>query len=224
MKKYGLFLLAIFLIAQSVAFSQNAVIKDAKKDLPNLLGTSNSGNEFWVSFPPCYEEVAGAENTTRIFVASGVRQPVTVDVPGKGWSMTKMAVANDVIEFKLPSNVGQPYSKPTTAKAPPEQVYGGAGVHVTAIAPIVVYGMTRFQYTSDGFLGVPVSGIGTDYVVASWPQYTAAGSNYKLPGLTNIVASYDDTEVTFIMGGVPGSYYRRIETRTDKKMDRSQSR
>lgn len=205
MKKYGLFLLAIFLIAQSVAFSQNAVIKDAKKDLPNLLGTSNSGNEFWVSFPPCYEEVAGAENTTRIFVASGVRQPVTVDVPGKGWSMTKMAVANDVIEFKLPSNVGQPYSKPTTAKAPPEQVYGGAGVHVTAIAPIVVYGMTRFQYTSDGFLGVPVSGIGTDYVVASWPQYTAAGSNYKLPGLTNIVASYDDTEVTFIMGGVPGS-------------------
>ncbi|MFN5309893.1 MAG: IgGFc-binding protein [Candidatus Kapaibacterium sp.] len=178
------------------------------RDSPRNLMTkyaSAAGNEFWFSFPPCYEEVAGAENTTRVFVVSHVRQPVTVEVPGKGWASTKMASANEVLEFKLPTNVGQPYSKSTQVKAPKEQIYSGAGIHVTSISPIVVYGISRFQYTSDGFLAIPVSGLGQDYVIASWPQYTAAGSSFELPALSNIVAAFDDTEVTFTMGGTSGS-------------------
>lgn len=166
---------------------------------------SAAGNEFWFSFPPCYEEVAGAENTTRVFVVSQVRQPITVEVPGKGWALTKMAPANEVLEFKLPTNVGQPYSKPTQGKAPKEQIYSGAGIHVISISPIVVYGMSRYQYTSDGFLAIPVSALGQDYVIASWPQYTANGSSFDLPALSNIVAAFDDTEVTFTMGGTTGS-------------------
>ncbi|HMW75869.1 MAG TPA: IgGFc-binding protein, partial [Saprospiraceae bacterium] len=189
--------LCLHSVAQSQSISSDSLLKFIK--------TNAGGTEFWFSFPPCYEEVAGAENTTRVFVASSVRQPVTVEVPGKGFTMTKMAVANDVIEFKLPSAVGQAYSKPTQGKAPPEKVYGKCGVHVTSDEPVAVYAMTRFQYTSDGFLVIPISGLGQDYVIASWPQYTAAGSAFKLPGLSNIVAAYDSTEVTFTMGGVSGS-------------------
>ncbi|MBN8573818.1 MAG: T9SS type A sorting domain-containing protein [Candidatus Kapabacteria bacterium] len=190
-------ILSMQTMAQSQSISRDSLLQYIK--------TNAGGTEFWVSFPPAYEEVAGAENSTRIFVASSVRQPVTVEVPGKGWAMTKMAVANDVVEFKLPSNVGQPYSKPTTSKAPKEQVYARAGVHVVAEQPIAVYAMTRFQYTSDGFMGVPINGLGQDYVIGSWPQYTASGSAFKLPAVSNIVAAYDSTEVTFVMGGTPGS-------------------
>lgn len=166
---------------------------------------ANAGTEFWVTFPPCYEEVTGAENTTRILIASPVKQPVTVEVPGKGYSVTKMVAANEVTEFKMPSNIGQAYSKPTQGKAPAERIYQKCGVHITTESPIVVYGMTRFQYTADGFLALPVSKLGTDYIIASWPQYIANGSSYKLPAVSNIVAAYDGTEVTFTMGGPVGS-------------------
>jgi hypothetical protein len=67
---------------------------------------SAAGNEFWFSFPPCYEEVAGAENTTRVFVVSHVRQPVTVEVPGKGWASTKMAPGySDYDSYGFPASV-----------------------------------------------------------------------------------------------------------------------
>jgi len=78
-------------------------------------------------------------------------------------------------------------------------------VHVKARAPIICYGVTRYQYTSDGFLAIPVSAFGNEYVIASYPQYTAAGFGYFLPAESNIVAAYDDTEVTFTMGGTAGS-------------------
>ena len=200
MKQCFMIVVSIFCM-QTMAQSQSI----SRDSLLQFIKTNAGGTEFWLSFPPAYEEVAGAENTTRVYVASSIKQAVTVEVPGKGWSMTKIAVANDVIEFKLPSSIGQPYSKPTTAKAPSEQVYSGAGVHVVAEQPIAVYAMTRFQYTSDGFMGVPINGLGNDYVIGSWPQYTATGSMFKLPALSNIVAAYDSTEVTFVMGGTPGS-------------------
>ncbi|MBK7986030.1 MAG: T9SS type A sorting domain-containing protein [Ignavibacteria bacterium] len=201
--KHFVFVWVCLLLMSTVAEGKS-IVQDS---LLNFMAkyASAAGNEFWFSFPPCYEEVAGAENTTRVFVVSQVRQPVTVEVQGKGWASTKMAPANEVLEFKLPTNVGQPYSKSTLVKAPKEQIYSGAGIHVTSISPIVVYGISRFQYTSDGFLAIPVSGLGQDYVIASWPQYTAAGSSFELPALSNIVAAFDDTEVTFTMGGTSGS-------------------
>ncbi|MEY5131361.1 MAG: hypothetical protein RL734_1428 [Bacteroidota bacterium] len=176
------------------------------KKLPSLLAGSNAGTEYYLSFPPCYdEESPGGDNSLRIFVASGVRQEVVVEVEGKGYSVSKFTVPNDVIEFRLSPNIGQPYIKDAKQVAPVEQVYQKAAVHVKSKAPIIVYGMTRYQYTSDGFLAIPVSVFGTEYVVASYPQYAAAGSTYELPSLSNIVAAYDDTEITFTMGGTSGS-------------------
>lgn len=195
---------SVVLLFLSMVLTSLAQTPD-RETLLKYVSNGNAGTEFWVSFPPSYEEVAGAENTTRLFVASPVRQPVTVEVPGKGFSMTKMAVANDVVEFKLPTAIGQAYSKPTQGKAPPEKVYGKCGVHITALSPIVVYGMTRFQYTSDGFLAIPISKLGTEYIIAAYPQYTATGTSIKLPSLSNIVAAYDNTKVTFTMGGNGGA-------------------
>jgi hypothetical protein len=201
MKK--LLLLFVFLLAGITTLQAGGI---DKKKLPSLLAGSNAGNEFYISFPPCYdEESPGGDNSLRVFVASGVRQEVVLEVKGQGYRVSKVTVPNDVIEFRIPTNVGQPYLKRGNQIAPPEQVYQEAAVHVKARAPIIVYGMTRYQYTSDGFLAIPINAFGTEYVVASYPQYTAAGSTYQLPSLTNIIAGYDDTEITFTMGGMSGS-------------------
>jgi hypothetical protein len=196
-------LLLVLLMFSVITTSQAGGID--KKKLPSLLAGSNAGNEFYVSFPPVYEEVAGGDNSLRIFVASGVRQEVTISIPGKGVKLTKVTVPNDVIEFRINPGDGLPYSKPINALAPPEQVYQQSALQIKARAPIVVYGVARYQYTSDGFLAIPVNAFGTEYVIAAYPQYTAAGSTYDLPSVSNVIAAYDDTEVTFTMGGTTGS-------------------
>ena len=165
-------------------------------------GANHAGTEFYFSFPPCYEEEsAGGDNSLRVYIASDVVQNVTVEVPGKAFSLTKSVPANETIEFRIPTTVGQPFLKGGRSLAPPEKVYTGAAVHVVAEAPVICYGATRYQYTSDAFLALPVARLGKEYIVAAWPQYTAMGAGYQLASLTTISACYDRTKVTFTMGG-----------------------
>ena len=117
-------LLLVLLMFSVITTSQAGGID--KKKLPSLLAGSNAGNEFFVSFPPVYEEVAGGDNSLRIFVASGVRQEVTISIPGKGVKLTKVTVPNDVIEFRISPGDGLPYSKPIKCN-------GTSGASVSAI-------------------------------------------------------------------------------------------
>lgn len=201
MKKF-LTMCALCVCGFATSFSQGV----STNTLTQYVSTNNAGNEFWISFPPIYDEESSGEKMARVFVASPIAQTITVEVPGKGFSETKMAIANSVIEFKIPILIAQPYAKPAALKAPAEQVYESAGVHVVSeSAPVVVYGVSRLSYTSDGFLALPISGLGTEYVIGSWPQFAAIGSGYNLPSESNIVAAFDQTTVTFVMGGTNGS-------------------
>lgn len=206
MKRFAAFI-AVFLLCTELSPAQRSTVVTSVKDLPSLLRTpNNAGTDFYFSFPPCYsEESAGYENTCKVFVASAIAQDITVEVPGKNWTMTKVAVANDVVEFILPVEVAQPFLKKGSEKAPVENMYRQSAVHVFSQSPVIVYGVTRFNYTSDGFLAVPVSALGAEYIVAAYPQYTAVGSGLQLVSETTISAAYDDTEVTFEMGGNPQS-------------------
>ena len=103
MKRFAAFI-AVFLLCTVLSPAQRSTVVTSVKDLPSLLRTpNNAGTDFYFSFPPCYsEESAGSENTCKVFVASEIAQDITVEVPGKNWTMTKVAVANDVVEFILP--------------------------------------------------------------------------------------------------------------------------
>ncbi|MFN8361438.1 MAG: choice-of-anchor D domain-containing protein [Candidatus Kapaibacterium sp.] len=193
---------AVFLFLSATLLSQTPPKVLSPQDLTGMLkAPSNAGTEFYFSFPPCYEEEsAGYENSIRVFVASSVRQAITVEVEGKKFEMIKEVLPNDVVEFIIPTNVAQPFLKRGSALAPSESVYKGAAVHVTSQSPVIVYGITRYNYTSDGFLALPVSALGTEYIVAAWPQYTAIGA-YQLVAETTISAAYDSTVVIFTMGG-----------------------
>jgi hypothetical protein len=198
MKNYISFILLLALHAISVK-GQNI------DKLPAYLAGSNSGTEYYISFPPCYEEESGGDNSLRVFIASAVIQEVTLEVKGKDYKQTKTTESNGVIEFRIPPFYGHPYQKSGTMFASPEQVFKEYAIHIKSAHPIVVYGVSRYQYTSDGFMAIPVSSFGTEYVIGAYPQYTGAGTSYELPSLSNIVSAYDGTEVTFTMGGTKGS-------------------
>lgn len=163
---------------------------------------SNIGTEFYFSFPPCYEEVFGSANNVVIYIGAWVRGKVRVEVPGKGFFRELYTIPNDVLEVVLTPAIGQPYTKSPTGDAPSEdQIYRQAGVHVVSEVPIAVYGVTRFQYTTDAFMAIPVSMLGTEYVVASYPDMSAMYPGYYLPSETVIVATQDNTQVFFTLYG-----------------------
>jgi len=137
-----------------------------------------------------------------IYIASWVRGKVLVEVPGKGFYRELYTIPNDVVEVVLTPAIGQPYTKAPTGDAPSEdQIYTKAGVHVVSEVPIAVYGVTRFVYTTDAFMAIPVSMLGTEYVVSSYPDMSAMYPGYYLPSETVIVAAYDNTEVFFTLYG-----------------------
>jgi len=190
-----------WLLIVIVFFAVNLLVAEDfdKSKLPKLLGASNTGTEFYFTFIPCWETPKEG-NFLKIYVSSSVATNVTVSVSGKEYSESKMTIPNDVIEFNLSPDIGQAYRKRDRDVPQPEQVYKGAAVHVSSDAPVVCYGVVRYMYTSDGFLAIPVTSLGEEYVVASYADPTPNDIQW-LPSYTGISAPYDNTVVEFTMCG-----------------------
>lgn len=167
-----------------------------------LLGASNAGTEFLMTFHPCWEESA-PNNSIRIYVASLFETEVTLSIPGKGILRQKTTVPNGVIEFILSPLEALAYSKGSGVspiKPLPEQVWEGIAINIKSDDPIICYGVVRFQYTSDGYLALPINHLGTKYQVASYADTTNNRSQF-LPSYTSILGIHDQTKVTFTLGG-----------------------
>jgi hypothetical protein len=186
--------IAIFFIA----FSSKS--EEIDKDLlPSMIGASNSGTEFYLTFHPCWENPSNA-NFIKIFVASIYETDVTIEIKGLGISQTKKTVANGVIEFTFNPSEAMMYSKTDQEKPLPEQVWVDRAVKVTSVDPVIVYGVVRYYATSDGYMALPVSVLGEEYQVSSYNDPTNNTFQW-LPSYTSIVGIYDNTKVTFTMGG-----------------------
>lgn len=194
-------LISLFLIEVSFADGDKE-FQYVKDNLPYLLKSNNAGTLFYMAFHPCWED-PGPNNAIRIYVSSAVRTRVTLEIPGLGIVRSKQTIPNDIIEFILPPVEAQPYSKGSGAlpiPPKPEQVWKGRAIILKADDPIIAYGVTRYQYTSDGYLAYPVTSLGKVYQVASYADPTNNTSQF-LPSYTSIVGIYDNTRVTFRLGG-----------------------
>ncbi len=204
MKKLSTMILIIFLLMPALAMAKGYTdIEDIRENLPKMLGANSQGTEFVLTFHPCWEE-SGANNALKIYVSSGEQTSVTLEVPALGHIETKVTVPYDIIEFSLEPGIGQPYRKSDREPPLDEQVFPGRGIIVTADAPIVAYGVTRYRYTSDGYLALPTSSLGNHYIVSSWEDVVSNTGSSRIQWLTSytsIVAAYDETRVRFTMGG-----------------------
>lgn len=198
----AILMLAAFLLPLSSHADVDKDLDYMKDNLPYLMESNNAGTLFYMAFHPCWEET-GPNNAIRIYVSSAVRTRVTLEIKDLGIIRTKETIPNDIIEFILPPQEAQPYSKGSGAfpiPPQPEQVWAGRGIKLTADQPIIAYGVTRYQYTSDGYLAYPVTSLGKIYQVSSYADPTN-NTNQFLPSYTSIVGIYDNTRVTFRMGG-----------------------
>lgn len=203
MKKQMTVFAALFLIVSMFSavngFGKAITPEEIKQNLPKLLGANNAGNDFWITFHPCWETY-NPKNALKIYVSSGARTLVTCEVPGMGFIESKMTKPNDVIEFSIEPGVGQCYQKTDRDRPQPDKVFRARAVHLYAKQPFICYGVTRYQYTSDSFLALPTSSLGKEYIVAAYADPTDNTIQW-LPAYTSIVAAYDNTKVKFTMGG-----------------------
>ncbi len=193
--------MALSVFGSQAAFAgKNQSIDEIRAITCNALkGTGNLGVEFYFTFDPCYEE--SGNNRLMLYLASASAGYATVEVVDKGYKERFVLKANDVVPVSLGPGNGQAFSKPINGGIPPEQVYPGAAIHITSTVPIVVYGVTRFAYTSDSFMALPVQSLGKEYIVASMADMTWMFGGLSLPSETAIVAAYDNTNVEFTLGG-----------------------
>jgi len=200
--KLALVLFLIFSMTLPEDLKAGVDEEEMKEKLPLMMGQSNVGKDYWFSIPPCYEdESAGYDNFVKVLITSPNNTKVTVEVPGKGYHKQKTTIANGVIEFQLTPTVAQPIlhsGRSNTVQ--PAKVYKGAGVHVYSDDPIVVYVVVRYHWTSDGFLAIPSTAFGTEYINMVFKEPALWTSGWFNP-FTAITTPYDNTQINFTMGG-----------------------
>ena len=193
----------------SVTQAQELDINKIKEQLPKLLGANNQGTEFVFGFHPAWEE-SGSNNGLYLYISSAVQTQVRVYIPyfGSDPYMVQTTIPNDIIVFRLPPSVGQPYERTDAmglvSGLLPTQVWKGRGIIVTADAPIICYGVTRYQYTSDGFLALPSHALGKEYMISSYTE-TCDLTMQSLTPYADIIGVYDNTKVNFSIGGNNGT-------------------
>lgn len=189
------------LLLCAVVLGRGVVV--AQEISPFFLSNNNVGKDFFLSFPPAYSQ-GGGSKIIKVCIASQVETNVTVTVVSEGWSRTVKTVPNNVVDVEIPVTIAQPYFKTANSPAAADQIYNQKAVHVVADDPVMVYGATIFQTVRDGFLFLPTSALGQEYIVSSYAEPTSL-FNTVAPSEVLVVSPFGDTRVTFTLGGNAGT-------------------
>lgn len=174
----------------------------AQDILLQFFDNGSAGTEYYMTFLPSLLE-SMEQSSIRIYVSSTVVTEVTLEVESDDYRVSQLTKPNEMIEFILPVAVAQPYYKREKEQTPAEALYRQKAVHITAKDPIIVYGLTRYGHQSEGFLGIPVSALGKEYIIASSADAGDNGTSEGryLPSQAGIVAAFDNTKIMFTLGG-----------------------
>ncbi|OQY27257.1 MAG: hypothetical protein B6244_11170 [Candidatus Cloacimonetes bacterium 4572_55] len=168
----------ISLDAENFDFNFNQTFRDQRTTL------DNKGTEFWLMM-----ERNSDSNVTGIYldIASNVQTNGVVEIPGLLFSETFAVSPGIVTRVTLPNDVQVTSSEEIENK----------GIHVMADDEVAVYGLNMREFSSDGFLCLPVDILSTNYMVMSYPNMTWL-ENWGEGHLSQfgIVSPYDNVIIT----------------------------
>ncbi len=163
-----------------------------------VLNNSAQGKDFWIALP-MNEKASFPLNAIEIYVTGSTNTVVTLEVPGQGFSRKKALKALDVITFSTRDGSVSSGWEITSSEIPDD-----VGIHIFADAPISVYILNAKPTSSEGYLALPTSVWGTEYIHLSYYDNYESTFNAFATGFT-IVASEDDTEISILLRGRGGS-------------------
>ena len=134
------------------------------------------GTEFWLTFNRNH---TGSIFTPSLFVSASVVTNVTVEIPFLEYSEV----------LTLEPDIAQRLELPVAVELLENDTVTNEGIRVTSDQEVSVYGLSRLEFTTDAYLGLPVDVLGNEYVVSAWGSTLAGPSQYS------IVATEDGTEI-----------------------------
>lgn len=194
MKRIFTFFLFFYLVFTTSLISQ-------KISAEQLLFNSSQGREFWIAIPPNEDDRQPVGNTQEIaieiYITSSKSCWATVEIPGLGLIRTKKVEAFRITTFSTLTNdlfwnLEVRESETPTPKA----------IHIYATEPISVYVLNHRHYTADGYLAIPISSCGTEYIHLSYYDFheDLYGGEYRGGGFL-IIPSENGTEVLIDLKG-----------------------
>ncbi|MEI6091477.1 MAG: T9SS type A sorting domain-containing protein [bacterium] len=193
----------ILIASQLSASNENEKIS---KNLTSLLGSASEGTEFFLTFHPCWIMDVNPQNKILIYVSSAYKTKVTLGITAKSVYKEQECPANGVIVFELTPAEAQCYEKTDKDEPSTKFAYPGYGIIIRSEKPVVCYGLNTTQISSDGFLAIPKTSLGTNYIVSSYNSPTPEGNGQYLTSYTSIVGVYPDTEIEICIGGSKNNF------------------
>ncbi|MCC6846509.1 MAG: choice-of-anchor D domain-containing protein [Bacteroidetes bacterium] len=199
MKKFHTFLFVCALIVFAFrAFQVSA--QDLKADrilkkIPSiefLLNNSAQGRDYWFGIP-MNDDVAQPMLGIELYITSSYDTEVTVEVPLQGFKQTKKVKAEKITTFTTKDGSAQAGWEIATS-----EIIENKGIHVYSKHPISVYVMNAKEVTTDGFLALPTSVWGREYMHCAYYDF---GEVRQWGAGFMIVASEDKTEVSIQLSG-----------------------
>jgi IgGFc binding protein len=161
--------------------------------------SDSQGGEFWLTFPGNVRYIPPEFLELSLFITGDLDTSGTVSIPGLAFSMPFTVTAGAVTQVLLP---------PTAAMGRSDlvEIIENNGIHLTALNPVSVYGLSRLSTSTDAYLALPTESLGTEYIVLAYHNFSIlTGSQFS------VVATSDRTSVTITPsiatgarpGGVP---------------------
>jgi hypothetical protein len=152
-----------------------------------------NGREFWVAFPENYTEEPDNPLRLSLTIAGAPGTHGLVDVPG-------LALPGFPKPFTVPPAGSLVVDLPRKVELKGTDVIEPKGIHVLATADVAVYGVSRMDFTTDTYLGLPNTCLGTEYLVST---YRNVFNGIPILNGTQfaIVAVANDTKLTLTPSG-----------------------
>jgi len=181
---------------------------DAIPAPPNQLTSARSsrGSDFWLTFLENEPPFGEPDHTgTDLYVTSDT------DTFGKVYFTDLYSGVVQAIPFFVPahSSVQVPVWTPEINAS--DRIATNA-IHVTTDHPVTIYGLNYSDATTDGYLALPTSLLGTNYMVLTYPNTPAFFDTNRVIGGTcfAIVATEDNTHAKVTLAITTGSRAGRV--------------
>lgn len=181
-------LLLLFLVTAS----SSANIADSVRVRALLETSGTSGTEFWLGFPP-NERVGYSTTELHVYVCAVVDTDIEITDPLTNQKIRRFVRANSIYTLTVPNREIKWEWEVRETQQPVRK-----GVRITSTNPVTVAVANVKSLTSDSYLALPVSALGTNYVVSS---YWDCNEAHPWAGGFLIVATADMTIISVNLRG-----------------------
>lgn len=200
MKNFLSFLLFFSCLFIKPSFAQQDIPREnLKKKLmhDHLQFNSSQGREFWIAFPP-NEIPQHTPKFLEVYVASAKNTTVRMECPPMGIDLRKPVKSMQITTFStFTGEIAWAY------EVRESEVVTDLGFKFSADQPLSIYVINSKQVSSDGFMAIPVTSFGKEYIHCSYydfNEFRQWASGFL------IVTPYENTDIRIQLRGIGKEY------------------